>query len=453
MRFPDGFVWGAATAAYQIEGSRHVDGRGDSIWDTFSHTPGAVLGGDTGDVACDHYRRFREDVAIMADLGLNAYRFSIAWPRVQPSGSGPANQAGLDFYSALVDELLAHGITPYATLYHWDLPQPLQDAGGWAARDTSYRLAEYASLVTGHLGDRVPDVITLNEPWCSAFLGYASGAHAPGIRDTAAAIAAAHHLLLGHGLAVEAMRAAMPSGSRLGITVNPHLVRAVSDSAEDQDAAEGADLLTNRIFLDPVLLGTYPKELTERTLEVTDWSFVHDGDLATISAPIDFLGLNYYQPLRIGAVPADAADPRPWPGVDGAYDHPNPPPHTGMGWGIDPDAFAELIGGIAADYPDIPILITENGSAFDDVAGPDGSYDDRDRAAFLTAHLEALHRVISEGVDVTGYFAWSLMDNFEWAWGYSQRFGLVHVDYETQKRTVKRSGQLYREIIAANGPS
>ena len=451
IHFPDGFVWGAATAAYQIEGSRQVDGRGDSIWDTFSHTPGAVLGGDTGDVACDHYRRYREDVATMAELGLGAYRFSVAWPRVQPTGSGAVNSAGLDFYSRLVDELLDRAIRPYVTLYHWDLPQPLQDAGGWTSRDTAYRLADYAAIVADRLGDRVSDFVTLNEPWCSSFLGYASGDHAPGLRDTAAACTAAHHLLLGHGLAVETLRGSLPRSARVAITLNPHLVRAASESAADQDAADRVDLFTNRIFLDPVLLGRYPKEIGEHTRTITDWAFVEDGDLATISAPLDFLGLNYYQPMPIGATPAHPDDPRPWPGVAGAFEHPNPVPHTGMGWGIDPAGLTELLSGIVAVYSQIPIMVTENGSAFPDVADAAGWVDDSDRAAYLTAHLAAVHRAMEDGVDVRGYFAWSLLDNFEWAWGYSQRFGLVRVDFASQERTIKRSGRTYSAVIAANG--
>jgi len=452
IRFPDGFVWGAATAAYQIEGARFEDGRLDSIWDTFSHTPGAVANGDTGDVACEHYHRYRDDVAIMGELGLHAYRFSIAWPRVVPTGSGTVNAAGLDFYSRLVDELRSHGIRPFVTLYHWDLPQPLQDAGGWANRDTAQRFAEFCTHVAAVLGDRVDVFTTLNEPWCSAFLGYASGAHAPGVRDDAAAYRAAHHLLLAHGLGVQALRATLPATAEVSITLNPHVVRPASNIDADRRAAERVDLVTNRLFAEPLRHGSYPAALVAETAAVTDWRFVADGDLAAIAAPIDFLGVNYYQPTRIGAVPADPRIPNPWPGVAGAYEHPNPPPHTGMGWGIDPDAFTEFLVTLAKEFAPTPLVVTENGSAFPD---PDHVVDagvhDSGRTSYLTAHLSALHRAIEDGADVRGYFAWSLLDNFEWAWGYAQRFGIVHVDFTSQERTVKQSGLTYLDVIRANG--
>jgi len=451
MRLPDGFVWGAATAAYQIEGARHEDGRGDSIWDTFSHTPGAIDGGDTGDVACDHYHRYREDVALMADIGLNAYRFSVSWPRIQASGSGEANRAGLDFYSRLVDELLARDIRPYVTLYHWDLPQPLQDAGGWTSRDTAYRFAEFSVQVAASLGDRVGVFTTLNEPWCSAFLGHASGHHAPGWHDDAAAFAAAHHLLLAHGLGVQALRTTLPSEAQISITLNPHLIRPASQSDADVDAADRADLVTNRLFHEPLRRGAYPTGLADQTAAVTDWSFARDGDLQTINAPIDFLGVNYYQPTPIAAAPADAAAPRPWPGVPSAFEHPNPLPHTGMGWGIDPDAFVELLTLVGKEFGPVPLVVTENGSAFPDPPHADAVLADPERTDYLTAHVGAVHRAIEAGADVRGYFAWSLLDNFEWAWGYSQRFGLVHVDFATQRRTLKQSALAYRDLMAADG--
>jgi beta-glucosidase len=450
-RFPDGFRWGAATAAYQIEGAVTEDGRGPSIWDTFSHTPGRTLGGDTGDVACDHYHRYREDVALMAQLGLHDYRFSLAWPRIFPSGSGAANPAGLDFYSRLVDELLAHEIRPLVTLYHWDLPQPLQDVGGWTNRDTAARFAEFAALAAQRLGDRVPTFTTLNEPWCSAFLGHASGEHAPGWRDNAAALRAAYHLLLAHGLGLQALRAELSSAHEVSVTLNPANVRAVSGAEPDRSAARLADLFANRLFLDPILRGSLPEELVAATAGTTDWAFVDDGDLATVGAPIDFLGVNYYTPALVGAVPADVEAPVLFPGTDTVYVHPQPGPVTGMGWRVEPESLTELLTRLGRDYPGVALVVTENGSAYADTVDAEGRVDDVDRTAYLAAHVEAVADAIDSGVDVRGYFAWSLLDNFEWARGYSQRFGVVHVDFDTQQRRIKSSGELYRRIIAAHG--
>jgi beta-glucosidase len=447
MGFPPGFIWGAATASYQIEGAATEDGRGPSIWDVFSHTPGKVLGGDTGDVACDHYHRFGEDVAMMADLGLHSYRFSIAWPRVLPSGGGAVNTAGLDFYSRLVDELLAHGIAPVATLYHWDLPQALEERGGWRSRETPARFADYATVVADRLGDRVPTFTTLNEPWCSAFLGHASGVHAPGITDDATAILVAHHLLLGHGMAVQRLRAALRADRQVSITLNPANFRPATGTDADRSAANKADLLSNRIFLDPLLRGTYPAELIAVTTDVTDWSFVLDGDLATIAAPIDFLGVNYYRPDYVGAEPGEPAEL--WPGVRGVYLHQQPPPVTGMGWPVDPDSFTELLVRLATDYPGTAMVVTENGAAYPDSVTPDGTVEDTDRVEYLRGHIAAVSDAIDKGVDVRGYFVWSLLDNFEWSWGYSQRFGVVYVDFATGERTVKRSAEYYRSVIAA----
>ena len=463
--FPTGFVWGAATAAYQIEGAAGEDGRGPSIWDTFSHTPGAVIGGDTGDVATDHYHRMPEDVDLIAGLGLAAYRFSVSWSRVQPTGSGAVNRAGLDFYSRLVDRLLDVGVEPVMTLYHWDLPQALEDTGGWRVRDTAERFAAYAAIMGDALGDRVPTVTTLNEPWCSAFLGYGSGVHAPGIADHGAALAAAHHLNLAHGLGTAALRAVLPAQARVGVTLNLAVVRAASGSEADADAVRHVDALANRVFLDPILLGRYPADLIEDTRPVTDWGFVRDGDVAAISAPIDVLGVNYYTPTLVEAAtperraeidgrwsndPVGGTGPSAYPGTDLALVLPQPGPHTAMQWRIEPSSFTELLMRVRRDYPAVPLMITENGAAFDDALAPDGSVPDVERIAYLRGHLRAVLDAIEAGVDVRGYFVWSLLDNFEWAWGYGKRFGIVHVDYDTLVRTPKDSALWYQQVIAAN---
>jgi beta-glucosidase len=450
MRFPDGFRWGTATSSYQIEGAVAEDGRGPSIWDRFAHTPGRIADGTTGDVACDHYHRYRDDVALMAEIGVHDYRFSVAWPRVQPTGSGPVNPAGLDFYSRLVDALLDRGIRPLVTLYHWDLPQALQDAGGWSSRDTAARFADYAAVVARHLGDRVPAFTTLNEPWCSAFLGHASGAHAPGVQDAATAYAVAHHLLLAHGLAVPAVRAEA-SGRQVSITLNPANVRPASASDPDIRAARLATLGTNQVFLEPLLRGRLVDELVEATRAFCDWSFVRDGDLEQISAPIDFLGVNYYNPHLVGARPAPGEVPEPWPGLPDAYMYPQPGPHTGMGWRVEPASMTELLITLARAYPGVPMVITENGAAYPDAVAADGGVHDRGRAEYLRSHIAAVYDAITAGVDIRGYFAWSLLDNFEWAWGLSQRFGIVHVDFATQARTLKDSALLYRDVVSAHG--
>jgi beta-glucosidase len=456
--FPSGFLWGAATASYQIEGAAAEDGRTPSIWDTFSHTPGKTRGGDTGDEACDHYHRYREDVALMTDLGLGSYRFSIAWPRVQPGGRGSMNSKGLDFYRRLADELLERGIIPWVTLYHWDLPQELEDAGGWPARDTAYRFAEYAALVHGALGDRVRHWTTLNEPWCSAMLGYASGMHAPGRKDAPDALAAAHHLLLGHGEAVHAIRASDP-GASLGITLNLYAISA-ADPADpgDLEAARRIDGLANRLFLDPVLLGRYPDDVRQDLAAVSDFGFVHDGDLERIAAPLDLLGVNYYSRHVVAAPDPDAPAepywraPTSWPGSEDVRFLKRPGvPVTDMGWEVDAPGLTETLVRVARDYPAIPLYITENGAAYVDTPGADGEIDDADRVAYFDAHFRACLDAIEQGAPLRGYFAWSLLDNFEWAWGYSKRFGMVAVDYATQRRTVKASGHRYREVVKRNG--
>ena len=460
--FPAGFAWGAATASYQIEGAVTEGGRTPSIWDVFSHTPGKVVNGDNGDTAVDHYHRFREDVRLMADLGLTSYRFSLAWPRIQPTGRGPAVERGLDFYRALTDELLSHGITPIATLYHWDLPQHLEDLGGWTVRDTSYRFAEYATLAAEALGDRITTWTTLNEPWCSAFLGYASGVHAPGRTSPADALKAAHHLNLGHGLAVGALRAALPSSAQIALSLNLHLVRPLTEDASDADAVRQIDAVGNRIFTGPVLNGAYPTDLMEDTVHLVDWdALVQPGDLDEISRPIDLLGINYYTPTVVSSAENAEVGARsdvhgasahsPWPGADDIVFHQAPGEVTAMDWPIDATGLTDLLLDVHRAHPGLPLLVTENGAAFDDKVGPDGTVDDTDRIAYLHDHLAAVARAIEAGADVRGYYLWSLLDNFEWAHGYAKRFGAVHVDYDTLVRTPKASANWYAEVIRRGG--
>ncbi|TWE07915.1 GH1 family beta-glucosidase [Rudaeicoccus suwonensis] len=450
VQFPADFVFGAATASYQIEGAVDEDGRGTSIWDTFSHTPGAVVGGDTGDVACDHYHRYPEDIELMRRLGLDSYRFSIAWPRIQPDGAGEANKAGLDFYDRLVDSLLDNGIDPCATIYHWDLPQALEDAGGWRNRDTAHRFADYAALVHDHLGDRVHRWITLNEPFCSSILGYAEGRHAPGAKEGDGALAAAHHLLLGHGFALAALRAT-DIKNQIGITLNLQPVQPVSDDPADVAAADRSLLLSNLLFTDPVLAGRYPQLARQTWGELSDFGWIRDGDLATIGAPLDFLGVNYYFPSNVKAVPNDEPDAsrRTADDIGAKLVIPDGEPLTEMGWPIDADGLNRLMHWLKDTYPGLPpIYITENGRASVDEVRSDGSIDDQDRIEYLRTHLTALAAARGEGVDVRGYYLWSLLDNFEWAEGYAKRFGAVHVDYGTQKRTPKASFEWYRNLVA-----
>jgi beta-glucosidase len=449
-RFPAGFHWGAATSAYQIEGAWNEDGREPSIWDTFARTPGRVRNGDTGEVAIDHYHRWAEDVRLIADLGLSAYRFSTAWPRIQPGGRGPANSRGLDFYSRLVDELLDAGITPFVTLYHWDLPQALEDEGGWTNRETALRFGEYADLVARRLGDRVQYWTTLNEPWCSAYLGYSSGEHAPGRTDPAASLSAVHHLNLAHGLGVAAVRAAVDDSAQLSATLNLAAVRTVSESPEDLEAVRRADGVANRLFLDPMLRGRYPEDVLADTARLTDWSFVRDGDLETISARIDTLGVNYYNPTFVAAPNGgpQAPESAQFPGCEDLSFPYVDLPRTVMGWPIDADSLHSLLLRVHRDYDGIPMIITENGMANDDYVGPTGEVHDPERIAYVSAHLDAAARAIADGVDLRGYFQWSLHDNFEWAHGYGRRFGMVYVDYPTQKRILKSSAHWYRDQIA-----
>ncbi len=464
LEFPPGFGWGAATAAYQIEGAAAEGGRTPSIWDTYSRTPGRTVDGDTGDVACDHYHRMRSDVALMAELGLTTYRFSVSWSRITPQvtadGLGPVNPEGVAFYSALVDELLAHGITPAVTLYHWDLPQALEDAGGWPARATAERFAEYAGVVAGALGDRVGTFITLNEPWCTAYLGYASGVHAPGRTEDAAALAAVHHLNLAHGLAADAIRRAAPT-AKVAIALNLVWVRPETDSDLDADAARRVDGLQNRVFLDPLLRGSYPADVLADTAGVTDWSFVRPGDLEAITGRLDVVGVNYYSPTVVRhwtrERPKETADGHgaaaatPWIACDDVEFPRRTGPLTDMGWAIDPRGLTELLLRVAREAPGCELVVTENGAAFPDVVGPDGRVADPERREYLRTHIAAVHAAITAGAPVTGYCAWSLLDNFEWGWGYGKRFGIVRVDYTTQERTVKDSALFYADVIRAHG--
>ena len=449
LQFPDGFVWGSATAAYQIEGAVNEGGRGPSIWDTFSRTPGRVFAGHTGDVACDHYHRYVDDVALMSGLGLASYRYSIAWPRIQPDGTGPVNPRGLDFYDRLTDELIGQGIDPVVTLYHWDLPQSLESRGGWTVRETAEAFAEYAQIVYGRLGDRVKTWTTLNEPWCSAYLGYGSGRHAPGITDPASVFKAVHHLLLGHGLAARALRSA--GAQSVSITLNPNSVLPLDpESPADREAARIVDGLHNRIFLDPMIKGEYPADMLAHMERFVDLSFIKDGDTELIKAPIDVLGVNFYQPAYVSAKPGQPASPEN-PGTEGIAFRAPVGPVTDMNWQIEPAGLTRLLERLHNDYG-VPMMITENGAAYPDGPSPEtGEVHDTKRIEYLDGHLRACHDAISHGVDLRGYFVWSLMDNFEWAEGYAKRFGIVHVDYATQSRLPKDSARWYSEVIRRNG--
>jgi beta-glucosidase len=459
LSFPPGFAWGAATAAYQIEGATSADGRGVSVWDTFSHTPGRVRGGDTGDVACDSYHRYREDVGLLASLGLSSYRFSISWPRVQPGGRGGPNQKGLDYYRALLDELASHDIAPTATLFHWDLPQELQDEGGWAARDTAQRFADYAAIVAEALGDRVDRWITLNEPQVVVSHGYRAGEHAPGLRDAAAAAAATHHLLLGHGLATRVLRELLPAGRPVGISLDFNPVRVLPGNTSNNGAADHLeharhtiDAELNRLFLEPLRHGRYPSGARPEVLPPA--ALIADGDLELISQPIDFLGINYYSPLYLR--PGDPADLRRGEelnrvGLPGVVEYrPDWLEQTNMGWLIDPDALHDLLVELSAEVPDWPLLVTENGRAAEDYVDPDGAVHDPERIQFLHAHLAAAARAVESGANLAGYYVWSLLDNFEWAYGYQKRFGIVFVDFGTQRRIPKSSARFYSEVAQAN---
>jgi beta-glucosidase len=443
QRFPDGFQWGAATSAQQIEGATREDGRGESVWDRFAALPGNIADGSDPSVACDHYHRWREDVARMREIGLTAYRFSTAWPRVAPQGDDRVSAHGLDFYDQLVDELLAAGITPFVTLNHWDTPQALQDRGGWRSRDTARAFVAYAEAVARRLGDRVGHWITHNEPWCQATLGHAEGQHAPGHRDPAEALVVAHHLLLSHGWAVESIRRLSP-GARVGITHILLAVEPASPAEGDRDAARSLDGSFNRWYLDPIFRGTYPKDvIADRVrlghLAMTELPFVQPGDMAAIATPTDFLGVNYYSRSVVRA----GADGRPV-----AVDTAPPEEKTAMGWEVWPRGLHDVLTRVTREYAPRTIYVTENGAAYEDDVQPSGRIHDERRIEYLRGHLDAARQAIDAGAPVEGYFVWSLLDNWEWARGYEKRFGIVRVDYDTQRRTPKDSALWYRAVIA-----
>ena len=435
---PADFVFGTATAAYQVEGATREQGRGASIWDTFARTPGAILDGSTGDIADDHYHRFLDDIDLMAQLGVDAYRFSISWPRIQPDGVGPVNPAGIAFYRRVATALRERGITPYATLYHWDLPQTLEDRGGWLHRDTADRFADYAAMTVAALGDVVQHWITLNEPWCSSFLSYAGGEHAPGLQVGTEAARAAHHLLLAHGKAMPRIRAAAPDAT-VGITLNLYSVVPASTTPADIDAARRIDGLANRFFLDPLLQGAYPDDVL-RDLGQQDWFAAHAGpeDLAVIAASVDFLGVNYYSRHTTRAGTASGAR-NPNPGSEFVEMVDTGAPRTHMDWEVHPDGLLDVLRVVEERAPGLPTYVTENGAAYEDTVGVDGVVHDEERRAYLEQHIGACADAVRAGLPLRGYFIWTLLDNFEWAWGYTRRFGIVHVDYATQARTPKAS--------------
>lgn len=437
MQFPEGFHWGAATSAYQIEGAAREDGKGESIWDTFSHTPGKTDNGDTGDVACDHYHRYKDDIALLQELGVNAYRFSIAWPRIFPTGSGQVNVAGLDYYDRLVDTLLTAGIDPWLTLYHWDLPQALQDRGGWADRDTVERFAGFADTMARRLGDRVSNWITINEPWVISFLGHMLGIHAPGHRDQAEYLQVAHNLLLAHGTALDPIRTAVP-GARVGISLNLSQVYPDTESDADAEAARHADGSLNRWFLDPLYRRCYPEDMV--TLFGDAMPAIDDRDFGIIAGKTDFLGINTYSPFY---VKSDPSDPTGLTFADREGEH------MSTGWLVEPEALTDLLSRVHDQYNPPEIVITENGAAFDDRL-EEGRVRDRRRTACIHDHILAACRAIDQDVPLTGYFAWSLLDNFEWNSGYSIRFGIIHVDYTTQERTIKDSGRWFGDVCRSN---
>ncbi len=442
--FPPGFLWGAATSSYQIEGAVHEDGRGSSIWDDFSRRPGAIIDGSNGDVACDHYHRFNEDVALMAGMGLQAYRFSIAWPRILPDGTGAVEQRGLDFYNRVIDACLANGIVPFATLYHWDLPSALQARGGWGNRDIAGWFADYSAICARAFGDRVKHWITLNEPWCIAFLCHEIGAHAPGQKDGTLARAAAHHCNLAHGAGMQAIRACTTADTQVGIALNFGPVMPLTDSAEDKAAAAIAHSYDQFYgwFSTPILKGFYPQEMVHAAaLRNAAMPAIRPGDMALISQRNDFMGVNYYTPTRIRA----GADGRPAPG------HLQDAEYTLMDWEVEPKGLELVLHELhAASNGKTPLYITENGASFADEVIGGGVVHDEARVNYFRSHLAASHDAMQAGVDLRGYFAWSLMDNFEWAKGYQQFFGMVHVDYATQRRTIKDSGHYFSQVIRAN---
>jgi beta-glucosidase len=437
-RFPAGFRWGLATAAYQIEGAADAGGRGPSIWDTFSHTPGLSHHGDTGDIACDHYNRWASDLDLLASLCVSDYRLSLSWSRLQPQGSGPLNETAVEFYSELLAGLAARGIRPLVTLYHWDLPQPLEDAGGWPARETALRFGDFVRLVVARLGKLATDWVTLNEPWCSSFLGYGRGAHAPGRTDYRHAVAAAHHLNLAHGLAVAAIREISPS-ARVGITNIVTDILVASDSPEDAAAAVRLDAVSNRVFLDPVYLGTYSPAVVDTLGPYGLLDHIQDGDLDLIGAPTDFVGVNHYQ-----RVIASHDESQPF----GVLEVPAEPATTSFGWSVIPESLTAVLVRVSREFTGLPQYVTENGASYNDYVDPNGEVIDIERVEYLAGYLSAAAQAIELGADLRGYYAWSFLDNFEWAEGYSKRFGLVYVDYRTQERIPKLSAHWYRRLIS-----
>ena len=448
VTFPENFLWGAATASYQIEGAWNKHGKGESTWDRFTHTPGKIRNNDTGDVADDHYRLWKKDIGLMKKIGLKAYRFSTSWPRILPNGRGKVNKKGLDFYSKLVDGLLKAGITPFVTLDHWDLPQTLEDEGGWPARSTAEAFVEYTDVITRALGDRVKNWITHNEPAVVAWMGYGSGIHAPGLTDYKLAVRAAHHLLLSHGQAVPIIRG-NSSGAEVGITLNLAWNAAASNSRADRDAVRASDGEWFRWFADPVYGRGYPSDkvadFTKMGALPNGLDFVQPGDMDVIATPTDFIGLNYYSRHVIRAEGADN-DPQI------VFDHPKTPEHwTEMGWENHPDGLLGVLGCVYFDYQPLKIYITENGASYSTPPDEKGEIHDEHRTNYLRTHFVAMHRALQAGVPLAGYFLWSLLDNFEWSWGYLQRFGIIWVDYETQKRTLKDSAKWYKKVIKKNG--
>lgn len=440
LSFPKNFIWGVATSSYQIEGAWNEDGRGVSIWDTFSHTKGKIVNDENGDVAADHYHRWKEDIALMSELGIKAYRFSTAWPRILPEGVGRVNKKGLDFYDRIVDELLKRKIEPYVCLYHWDLPQPLQDKGGWPNREIVNHFAEYARVVAGRLGDRVNVWFTHNEPWVASFVGYFLGEHAPGKKDIGAAVRSLHHLLLSHGLAAEVIRSEVKHPVKIGITLNLNPVHPATDSKKDREAAERVDMFMNRIVLDPLLKGTSPIQESSIAKLLTG-KLIQEGDLEKIRQ-LDILGVNYYSRAVM------KHDPK-FPVVNVAQVHPVGNEYSGM-WEIYPEGMYDILKQVWSYQPTCELMITENGVPVPDGVDFDGRVRDERRIRYLQNHIAQVHRAMEDGIPVKGYFHWSLMDNFEWALGYGQRFGLIYVDWKTQKRIVKDSGRWFAKVIEEN---
>lgn len=455
--FPTDFTWGTATASYQVEGAVNEGGRTPSIWDTFCAKEGTIVDGTSGERACDQYHRYPEDIEIMKKLGVGAYRFSVSWSRIIPEPDGKVSQDGVDYYLRLLDALREAGIKPVCTLYHWDLPQYLEDQGGWPNRDTAKRYAEYVQVLASAFGDRVDTWTTLNEPWCSAYLGYGNGVHAPGVKDYTKALAAVHHLNLAHGLGAQAVRSVLGEDARVSVTLNPAVNIAETGSLQDLEAKRRADLMNNEVFYGPMLEGRYDSDIMDATSEITDWSFVHDGDLETIHQPLQVLGLNYYSTTHVRhAAVGNVNENVPAPAQDIVEFLPPAGELTAMGWNQEPSGLTTLLTEMSARFPDLPLMVTENGSAWDDEVteestAPNGKIvHDPQRVNYLNRHVRAVADAIEQGANVTGYYAWSLLDNFEWALGLSKRFGIVRVDYGTEERIWKDSATRYSEIVRAN---